>query len=696
MASGSIGVTSSNQYIVGSLSWSSIPNTAGNYSNVYVELRMWRNNTGYTTYGTGTWSITINGSTSSVTKAVTLTYNSNTFIHSYSLRVNHNDDGTKAIRISCSGGISDTSYSATYGSGTITLNTIPRASQPTVSPSPCSIGSTLTILSHRASTSFTHKFYYAFGSIGKTPIKTYGSAPYDNDATWVLPNSLANQIPSGTSGTGTIYCETYNGSTLIGTKTVSFKATVPNTNTFRPTISSVAVADTVSGVTSLSLGKYVQSLSNVKFTISGIAGAYGSTVSTVKVTFNGTTYTASVSSGTATWTTGVLATSGTLSYSITATDSRGYSLTTAKTGSITVLPYTAPIISSFSAKRCDVNGNLNEIGTYLKITRDGSASSLKDTASAEKNTLTCTVQWSLKGANSWTTMAEYTVDASSTLSISTSVTNSTKSDFAITSAYDIKFTLTDKFNNTVSTQVVTVGTVMMSWGKSGVGIGKVISSSSNFALEVGGNILIDGGRGIFSGYNNAYILNDHNNGNVTLSAPGGELFLGYVNTSKVRVSTPLYSSDGSKALLDGSTRALTNISALNNLSIGAVSGSWFNSVPTIAGDGGMKIGKYIDFHETSTTSAYNARLTSSGGVLKASGGFGNVGKKPAFTWSGTVGYNTSVTITHNLGYVPIIMLSGSCGNMQMTTCNKTDNINQLVLNNYSSGDNIWTGIVYFW
>lgn len=485
MASGSIALTSSNQYIVGSLNWSSTPNTAGNYSDVYVEMRMWRNNSGYTTYGTGSWNIYINGDTSYASPTISLTYDSNTYIMSYSVRVYHNADGTRSIGINCGGGISGTSYSATYcngGSGaTITLDTIPRASQPTLSAGTTPVGSSVTISTNRASTGFTHTISYAYGSIGKTTIATGVS----DNTSWTLPTSLASQTPSATSGTGTIYCDTYNGGTLLGTKTVSFTASIPNTVTFQPSVGAVTTSETVSGVSALSLGKYVQGLSNVSFSITGIAGVFGSTVSTAKVTFNGTTYNASVSNGTATWTTGVLAVSGTLNYSVTVTDSRGYTDASPITGSITVLPYTAPLITSFSAKRCDSNGNLDEIGTYLFIDRDGTASSLKNGSAVEKNTLACTVAWSPKGQNSWTTMSEYTIAASSTLAISTTGIKSTKSDFTLTSAYDIKFTLTDKFNNTVSTQVVTVGTVMMSWGKTGVGIGKVWTQG---ALDVKGDI----------------------------------------------------------------------------------------------------------------------------------------------------------------------------------------------------------------
>jgi hypothetical protein len=49
---------------------------------------------------------------------------------------------------------------------------------------------------------------------------------------------------------------------------------------------------------------------------------------------------------------------------------------------------------------------------------------------------------------------------------------------------------------------------------------------------------------IYSGYHNDYLLKDFGNANVTLSAAGGSLHIGYHNTSKVILSTALYGVNG--------------------------------------------------------------------------------------------------------------------------------------------------------
>lgn len=52
------------------------------------------------------------------------------------------------------------------------------------------------------------------------------------------------------------------------------------------------------------------------------------------------------------------------------------------------------------------------------------------------------------------------------------------------------------------------------------------------------------------------------------------------------------------------------------------SGNWFRGVPAIGSDGVMEVGKYIDFHNSNTTTAdYTARLTDNNGTIESSGNF---------------------------------------------------------------------------
>lgn len=69
-------------------------------------------------------------------------------------------------------------------------------------------------------------------------------------------------------------------------------------------------------------------------------------------------------------------------------------------------------------------------------------------------------------------------------------------------------------------------------------------------VDIFQNLYIQAGFGIHSRQNDDYILNDHSNGNVTLSAAGANLHIGYQNTDKVILSASLYNFNGSRKLID--------------------------------------------------------------------------------------------------------------------------------------------------
>lgn len=126
MASGRIPVETANTYIDGNIIWSSTTNVNNNTSTVTAELRLRRNNTGYTTYGTGTFTIVIDGNSKSNTQYYEITHNSNTLMVKHSVVVPHNDDGKKTITISAYGSIGGTTLSSSSASGKAVLDNIPR------------------------------------------------------------------------------------------------------------------------------------------------------------------------------------------------------------------------------------------------------------------------------------------------------------------------------------------------------------------------------------------------------------------------------------------------------------------------------------------------------------------------------------------------------------------------------------------
>lgn len=140
--------------------------------------------------------------------------------------ITHNDDGAKSVNWSYSFPVK--SDDTRTGSGSITLTTIARASQPSCITWPQTtqdigyLGDTIKVHMNRKSTSFTHKVTYTFGNKSGTI-----ATNVTDNCNWTIPLSL------GDGGTGTIYAETFNGSTSVGKKSVSFtvhnpKATITN------------------------------------------------------------------------------------------------------------------------------------------------------------------------------------------------------------------------------------------------------------------------------------------------------------------------------------------------------------------------------------------------------------------------------------------------------------------------------------
>lgn len=72
-----------------------------------------------------------------------------------------------------------------------------------------------------------------------------------------------------------------------------------------------------------------------------------------------------------------------------------------------------------------------------------------------------------------------------------------------------------------------------------------------------GNVTIKGyltlgkASSIRSEYNNAEVINDHANGNISMSAVGGDLYMGYRNTGIIRLSSNLSSSGGTTVIDTG-------------------------------------------------------------------------------------------------------------------------------------------------
>lgn len=353
----------------------------------------------------------------------------------------------------------------------ITINARPYpASKPTLSSSNFNMDTTITINTNRLNTSFTHTVRYAFGSASGTIATGVGDS-----TTWNSPlATLGPQVPSAVQGTGTIFVDTFNGGTNVGTEAISFTAKVPTSVV--PTIGTTSVSESVTTVSTI-VGTYVKLLSKLKVQLTGCAGASGSSITKHEITVNNITYDvtnlASAGASSILYTIAeALTVSGTVGVVGKVTDSRGRAST--KTTNISVLNYNYPNPTDFTVLRCDSAGTLNTLGTYVKVTSKGATSSLVN--GTEKNNLQYKIEYRVAGSTGAFTVLKNTT-AISGLSLNVVETLGT-GQFSATISHEFKLTIYDKFNNVAITTNVGTSEVTLSLNKKGIGVGKVWQKGS--------------------------------------------------------------------------------------------------------------------------------------------------------------------------------------------------------------------------
>lgn len=306
-------------------------------------------------------------------------YKDRTFA-SGTLELSHNADGTKSFTVAAFSGWLYGNGDYTAAAKSFTLPTIPRATTPAIGP--VTIGGKATISLPRASASFTHTLTYTFGSASGT-IATKAGSSY----TWTVPESLAAQITSKLSGTGTLTCKTYKGSTLVGTKSVSFTAAVPGS--MKPNLGAgwAAVSYDNSGTKASAIAAWVQGYSKAKATFdsSKITCKQGATVKKYSITYLGKTVSASP------YRTGTI-TAASAKVRCTVTDSRG--LTAYEDFSITLLAYAKPALNGVKLYRSDAEGKAADSGTHIAGIATAKYSSL-----GGKNSVTIKGYWKAVGGS---------------------------------------------------------------------------------------------------------------------------------------------------------------------------------------------------------------------------------------------------------------------------------------------------------
>lgn len=339
------------------------------------------------------------------------------------------------------------------------------ATQPSLSAATVEMGKSVTINTPAVNNAYRHTLRYSFGSASGTIATGIASS-----VSWTPPVSLANQIPSATVGSGTIYCDTYSGSTLLGTKSASITLTVPGSVVPSAGTLSAALAEDTSGT-----GLYVKGMGKAKLTLSGASGAYGSGITSYTITGGGWSATNGA------LTTGTLASAGNITFTATVTDSRGRKASTTRT--ISVIDYTKPGVAVCDVYRCDADGNRKKAGTYFAVEINASYSAITG------NILNITARYKKQSESSYGTAANVTNNGKTVLG---------GGNIGASTTYDVLVTVADKYNSLLIQRTLSTKSVLQSFKRSaGAAIGKVAELANwldvAWNTRIRGNLQVDGG-----------------------------------------------------------------------------------------------------------------------------------------------------------------------------------------------------------
>ena len=415
---------------------------ASNTSPVTFTLTLKKNSgTGLWNNDSCPWSININGTSYSGTFTYDFRdYSSLTLKSSTTQTITHDNDGTKKIAVSASVNMDNTPYVYTMSpSGELTLTTIPRASD--VSVSNYSIANTTGSLSATITSkaNFYHKWRWKLGSGSWSSWANKGLISTTSSTVTVANTTLLAQLPTATSGSFNIEVATYSDSgysSHVGTKSATCTVSV-NTSNIKPSVSLGNIGLNSSPISGYAVAGYskVQSA----WTTTNSSGA--TSVTTYFTVSTGSLATTSSSSTSGTVVSNVIP-SNSSNYTLTiyayAKDSRGAVGSTVNQ-SITVYGYQPPT-ANLSAYRTSSSSSTSEdgAGTYAYVTFSGAVRSSVNSQNSIQST-SCTYSGSISGTatNGGHYALADTQTVTFTLTVTDKVTSSTASVTIATASYPL-------------------------------------------------------------------------------------------------------------------------------------------------------------------------------------------------------------------------------------------------------------------
>lgn len=401
----------------------------------------------------------------------------------------HNPDGSLGNQ-TVSVYVRITSSSTTSGSISVPMQTIPRASQPSINTYPTNspnfnIGDTITIYMNKKA-NFTHKVYFVYGSTNY--LVADNVVDYCHLNTSLLEEDLYELIPNSNTYSNVVRVETYNGSQLIGTATCNYNAKVVNANPIFSDFEYEDINETTLALTgddSVNVNGY----STIQATISTINKAEaqkGASMSKYMLTIGDKSIDIPYSDSESV--SGSIQNAPNGTYNLYAIDSRGNTTLVTKVASENIA-YT-PI--TFNSSSCKVERNNGGVGGYAVLTLSGNI--WNDNFGEVQNEITSVIyQYKKTSESSWQTgqtVIEPTLIENKFTFEGQVASNEPDYQFELNNSYDFRVIINDKLS-TKSIQLTPMGSAVpnISLADDGVGIMCDFNDSKGGYLQINGMTL---------------------------------------------------------------------------------------------------------------------------------------------------------------------------------------------------------------
>lgn len=337
-------------------------------------------------------------------------------------------------------------------------------------------GQNLAITIRRKSSTLTNTIRYAIGSSTGVIASNVSTSH-----TWTIPASLAVQAPNVTALVGTLYVDTYSGSTNLGTTSIAVTFNVPDS--FRPSLTGFTLIDHNTAASALIPGgqTFVQIMSNIKVHFGQSSGSHGSTITGYHAEIVGRNQSTHANGGAL----GIMNFNGTATIRAKVIDSRGRESNTIER-TVTVLEYFLPTLH-FEVTRTGATAET------LTVNRSARIAPLM-VGGVQKNTMSLAFRTAALGSNTYTTNNG---SASGTWSTVHQLTNSTANlagAFGTNNSFVVVGTISDKFTSTdFSPPPVSTEKVTFAYDKDGrFAVGKIPELGKPGSLDVAGDIYAGG------------------------------------------------------------------------------------------------------------------------------------------------------------------------------------------------------------